>query len=165
MTKQVSFIIRQFKLDDLDGVISINRKCLPENYPDRFFRLTFSEFPSGFHVCEMDGKLVGYTMARIEGGLSLFSVFHRAKKGHTISIAVLPEYRLMGIGSSLLNASVKAMIDKEATELFLEVRVSNIGGVKLYEAIDYEIIKEIHHYYRDSESAYLMAKKLKKPKD
>lgn len=162
MTKQIAFLVRQFQLDDLDDVVSINRKCLPENYPERFFRLTFSEFPSGFHVCELDGKIVGYTMARIEGGLSLFSVFHRAKKGHTISIAVLPEYRLMGIGKSLLKASVDAMIDKGVIELFLEVRVSNIAGVKLYESIDYEIIKEIRHYYRDSESAYLMAKRLKK---
>ena len=163
MTEQATLTIRRFNLKDLDEVININRKCLPENYPEGFFRTIFSECPEAFLVAETDGIIVGYTMGRIESGLSLFSIFHRAKKGHTVSIAVLPEFRRNGIASRLIKKSVIAMSNYRAEELFLEVRISNKAAVGLYEYIGYKIIKELRNYYRDMEGALLMAMKV--PKD
>ena len=160
MTEQSSTIIRRFELKDLDQVININKETLPENYPERFFRTIFAELPSAFQVCQLDGIILGYTMARIETGLSHYSIFHRAKKGHTVSIAVKPAYRRKGIAKRLLKESITAIINQGATELFLEVRVTNIAAVNLYKTLEFEIIKEIRHYYRDHESAYLMAKKI-----
>jgi len=162
MTEMSSVIIRKFELKDLDCVIEINRLCLPENYPERFFRTIYSELSSAFLVSEINGEVIGYTMGRIETGLSHFSIFHRAKKGHTVSIAILPEYRRRGIGTRLLNRSIEALIKEGANELFLEVRVSNDAAVKMYQTLGYEIIKEIRHYYRDFEGAYLMAQKVPK---
>lgn len=160
MTEQSSTIIRRFELKDLDQVININKETLPENYPERFFRTIFAELPSAFQVCQLEGIILGYTMARIETGLSHYSIFHRAKKGHTVSIAVKPTYRRKGIAKRLLKESITAMINQGATELFLEVRESNIAAVNLYKTMEYEIVKEIRHYYRDHESAYLMARKI-----
>lgn len=160
MTEQSSTIIRRFELKDLDQVININKETLPENYPERFFRTIFAELPSAFQVCQLEGIILGYTMARIETGLSHYSIFHRAKKGHTVSIAVKPAYRRKGIAKRLLKESITAMINQGATELFLEVRESNIAAVNLYKTMEYEIVKEIRHYYRDHESAYLMARKI-----
>lgn len=160
MTEQSSTIIRRFDLKDLDQVITINKETLPENYPERFFRTIFAELPSAFQVCQLDGIILGYTMARIETGLSHYSIFHRAKKGHTVSIAVKPAYRRKGIAKRLLKESITAMINQGITELFLEVRVSNTAAVNLYKTMEFEIIKEIRHYYRDHESAYLMARKI-----
>ncbi|MFX0151138.1 MAG: ribosomal protein S18-alanine N-acetyltransferase [Candidatus Hodarchaeota archaeon] len=162
MTEQSSYIIRKFELKDLDQVVDINRLSLPENYPERFFRTVYSELPSAFLVCELNGKVIGYTMARIETGLSHFSIFHRAKKGHTVSIAIIPEYRRKGIAKRLLKESINAMIEQGANELFLEVRVSNEAAVNLYQSLGYKILKEIRHYYRDFEGAYLMAQKVPK---
>jgi ribosomal-protein-alanine N-acetyltransferase len=160
MTEQSSVIIRKFELKDMDQVIDINTQTLPENYPERFFRTIHAELPSAFQVCQIDRDIVGYTMARIETGLSLYSIFHRAKKGHTVSIAVRPTYRRKNIATKLLKESIAAMIAHGATELFLEVRVSNTAAVNLYKNLGYEVLKEIRHYYRDHESAYLMAKKV-----
>ncbi|MHA1994324.1 MAG: GNAT family N-acetyltransferase [Candidatus Hodarchaeales archaeon] len=162
MTEQTSVVIRYFELKDLDNVIDINRKCLPENYPEGFFRTIYAECPKGFNLAEVNGSIVGYTMGRIESGLSLYSIFHRAKKGHTVSIAVLPEYRRNKIATKLINASALAMREYGAEELFLEVRISNSAAVKLYESLGYKIVKELRHYYRDMEGAYLMAQKFKK---
>ena len=142
MTEQTSVVIRNFELKDLDNVIDINRKCLPENYPEGFFRTIFSESPKGFILAEANGRIIGYTMGRIETGLSLFSIFHRAKKGHTVSIAVLPEYRRNKIATKLISASTTGMLEYGADELFLEVRISNTAGVKLYESLGYKVIKE-----------------------
>jgi ribosomal-protein-alanine N-acetyltransferase len=162
LIEQTSVSIRRFELKDLDSVITINRLCLPENYPEGFFRTIHAEFPSGFIVAEVDSSIIGYTMSRIETGLSLFSIFHRAKKGHTISIAVLPEFRRRRIATRLIEASTEAMKAFGAAELYLEVRVSNDAAVKLYESLDFKIIKELRHYYRDMEGAHLMAQKVKK---
>ena len=57
---------------------------------------------------------------------------------------------------------ITAMIKQGVNELFLEVRVSNKEAVYLYQSLGYEILKEIRHYYRDFEAAYLMAKKVLK---
>ena len=56
------------------------------------------------------------------------------------------------------------MTNYRAEELFLEVRISNEAGVGLYESLGYKIIKELRHYYRDMEGAYLMAMKVPKDK-
>lgn len=162
MTEQSGIIIRPFELKYLDQVTEINRLCLPENYPERFFRTIYAELPSAFTVCEIDTQIVGYSMARVESGMSLFSLFHRAKKGHTVSLAVLGAYRRQGIGTRLLKVSIAAMIAAGANELFLEVRVSNQPAVQLYLASGYQILKEIRNYYRDYEAAYLMALKVPK---
>jgi ribosomal-protein-alanine N-acetyltransferase len=165
MTEQSGIIIHPFELKHLDQVVEINRRCLPENYPERFFRTIYAELPSAFIVSEIDTQIVGYTMARLESGMSHFSIFHRAKKGHTVSIAVLPAYRRQGIATRLIKESMAAMIAAGAKELFLEVRVSNEPAVQLYRTTGYQVLKEIRHYYRDYEAAYLMALKVpKQPK-
>ncbi|MHA2113311.1 MAG: GNAT family N-acetyltransferase, partial [Candidatus Hodarchaeales archaeon] len=83
---------------------------------------------------------------------------------HTVSIAVLPEFRRNGIASRLIKKSVTAMSNYRAEELFLEVRISNKAAVGLYESIGYKIIKELRNYYRDMEGALLMAMKVPKDK-
>lgn len=165
MTEQSSIVIRRFELKDLDQVMEINRQTLPENYPESFFRTIYAELPSAFLIAELNGELIGYTMARIERGLSHYSIFHRSKKGHTVSIAIKPEYRRKGFATALLKKSMNAMIDQGANELYLEVRVSNNAAVELYRSLGYEILKEIRHYYRDFESAYLMVQKVPKTLD
>ncbi len=99
-------------------------------------------------------------MCRIETGLSMFSIFHRAKKGHTVSVAVIPEYRRKKIATQLIQASIEAMKEYGANELYLEVRMSNNTAVKLYQSLEFKIVKELRHYYRDMEGAYLMAQKV-----
>lgn len=162
MTEQSSIVVRKFELKYIDQVMEINKNTLPENYPESFFRTIYSELPSAFLIAEVNGELVGYTMARIERGLSHYSIFHRAKKGHTVSIAIKPKYRKKGFATKLLKESMAAMIRQGVNELFLEVRVSNDAAVNLYKSVGFEVLKEIRHYYRDFEAAYLMVKKVTK---
>ena len=61
-----------------------------------------------------------------------------------------------------MKESIAAMIKQGVNELFLEVRVSNTEAVNLYKSVGYEILKEINHYYRDDEAAYLMLQKVPK---
>lgn len=151
------FKIREFKPKDLEEIVWINKTCLPENYSTSFFMHHHYAHQKSFLVAEVDGKIVGYIMCRIEFGLSNLR-FGLAKKGHVISIAVLPEYRRRGIGKKLMEKAMKAMKDYGASEFYLEVRVSNIPAINLYRKLNYKITRRIGGYYLDGEDAYVMAR-------
>lgn len=160
--KRGSYIIRLARLTDIDQIIKINRLSLPENYPYYFFVEHLKEYNWAFYVAEVDGQVVGYIMPRIEWGFSnVKQIPTLVKKGHVVSIAVLEQYRRMGIGKSLLIASLKSMRDiYKAEEVYLEVRVSNIPAINLYKKLGFKEVKVLKHYYADGEDAYLMARSL-----
>jgi len=138
----------------------INRVCLPENYTTSFFLNLYQRFPETFTVAEENGDVVGYIMCRIETGIPSFKLLGIARKGHVISIAVLPEHQRGGIGYALMREAMQAMINYKAKECYLEVRASNVPAVNLYRKIGFEIIRTITGYYADGEAAYVMARKL-----
>ena len=103
-------------------------------------------------------------MCRIETGISSFKLLGIAKKGHVISVAVLPEHHREGIGSALMQEAMKAMVTYKAKECYLEVRTSNLSAVNLYRKIGFEVARTAKGYYADGEAAKVMAKKLPFPK-
>jgi ribosomal-protein-alanine N-acetyltransferase len=152
---------REFTIKDLDQVITINKKCLPENYPSGFFIDIYERFPKSFLVSEIvkSKEVIGYIMGRIERGLSNYG-FRLTKKGHIVSVAVLHEYRKNGVGYDLVSKSLEAMRDYGAAEIVLEVRESNIAAIALYKKLAFENSKTLKGYYSDGEDAYLMSKRL-----
>ncbi|HDO20014.1 MAG TPA: ribosomal-protein-alanine N-acetyltransferase [Candidatus Bathyarchaeota archaeon] len=157
LKKRGEFKVREFRTTDLERVIWINETCLPENYTPSFYLQHHFEHPKAFLVAEVNGEVVGYVMCRIELGLSNIK-FGLTRKGHIISIAVLPEYRRRGIGETLMRKAMEAMREYGATEYYLEVRVSNIPAINLYRKLNYKIVKRIPGYYLDGEDAYVMAR-------
>lgn len=152
-------VIREFERKDLNGVIAINRSCLPENYPPYFFLENYRNYPKAFLVAEKNGEIVGYIMCRVEYGFSHFSR-KLVKRGHIISIAVIPRERRKGIGGKLMIKAMEAMKNHySVSEYFLEVRVSNFPAINLYKKLGFQIVRVIPNYYLDGENAYLMAKK------
>jgi ribosomal-protein-alanine N-acetyltransferase len=157
---QETFKLRRFVPDDLQKVMNINRVCLPENYTDIFFIDLYQRYPEAFIVAEEDGKIVGYIMSRIEVGLSSFGLGGLVRKGHVVSIAVLPERRRKGIATALLAEAMEGMRHYKAKQCYLEVRVTNEGGIALYKKMGFEVTRTIGGYYSDGEDAHVMNKKL-----
>jgi ribosomal-protein-alanine N-acetyltransferase len=157
---QQTFKLHKFNPDDLQNVMQINRVCLPENYSDFFFLDLHQRFPETFIVAEEDGKTAGYIMCRIEVGLSNFGFGGLLRKGHVVSIAVLPQYRRKGIARALIAQALDGMQFYKAKQCFLEVRVTNDAGITLYKKLGFEITRTINGYYSDGEDAYVMSKKL-----
>ena len=155
-----TFELRKFAPDDLQSVMQINRETLPENYSDYFFMDLYERFPETFIVAKEDGRIAGYIMCRIEVGLSNFGLGGLIRKGHVVSIAVLPTYRRKGIAQALLNKSMEGMRFYKAKQCYLEVRVTNDAGVGLYKKLGFEVSRTVHGYYSDGEDAYVMSKKL-----
>jgi ribosomal-protein-alanine N-acetyltransferase len=157
---QQTFKLRKFNPDDLQSVMHINRVCLPENYTDMFFMDLYQRFPETFIVAEENGSIVGYVMCRVEVGLSNFGLGGLVRKGHVVSIAVMPEARRKGVATALISASMEGMSFYRARQIFLEVRVTNGTGIELYRKLGFEVTRTISGYYSDGEAAYVMSKKL-----
>ena len=157
---QQTYKLRKFKPDDLQSVMRINRFCLPENYMDFFFMDLYQRFPETFIVAEENGQIIGYIMCRIEVGLSNFGLGGLIRKGHVVSIAVLPQGRRKGIAQALMAKGIEGMIHYKAKLCYLEVRVTNDPGVSLYKKLGFEVTKTLKGYYSDGEDAYVMTKKL-----
>jgi ribosomal-protein-alanine N-acetyltransferase len=156
---QQTFKLRKFTPKDLERVTYINRTCLPENYTDYFFIDLHERFPETFIVAEENGEVVGYIMCRIEMGLSNFG-FSFVKKGHIVSIAVMPQCRRKGIGQALVIKAMEGMRLYNAKQCFLEVRVTNTPAISLYKKLGFKIARTISGYYSDGEDAYVMSREL-----
>lgn len=157
---QQTFTLRKFVPDDLQSVMQINRVCLPENYTDFFFIDLHQRFPETFIVADDEGKIGGYIMCRIEVGLSNFGLGGLVRKGHIVSIAVMPQSRHKGMASLLIKRALEGMAYYKAKQGFLEVRVTNEPAITLYKKLGFEITRTINGYYSDGEDAYVMTKRL-----
>ncbi len=152
-------IVRRCTQEDLEAVIVVNEKELPEDYPYFFYKSILDNYPEAFLVaCNDRGKIVGYIMWRVERTPALHSL-KLVNKGHLVSIAVLKEYRRLGVATAILANSMKNLKKYKIDEFVLEVRVSNYTAVNLYQKFYFTTHSIKEKYYRDGENAYYMTLK------
>jgi len=157
VAKVGDYQIRRCEREDIASVVDINAETLPEHYSDYFYYEILSEFPETFLVAELEGSLIGYVMCRIEYGFSHLRKLGLARKGHVVSIAVREQHRGKGVGTMLMRATQEAMTKRNATESYLEVRVSNSEAIALYQRLGYKVSGRLEAYYKDGEAALVMA--------
>jgi len=89
---------------------------------------TFDPESSFVAVHRGAGSLVGLTLcSRV-----------RSDVGHVTQVCVLPEYSSLGIGKSLLAASITNLTQRAFTMLSLTVTEANVHAVELYKRIGFE---------------------------
>ena len=150
-------MIRRCEERDLNSVVNINMATLPEHYSDYFFESLLRELPEAFIVAEVDDKVIGYIMCKIEFGFSNFRKLGFVKKGHVVSVAVFDQHRGKGIGKALMLEAINGVLSRKSDEIYLEVRVSNTQAIRMYQRLGFQIKSRLRSYYRDGEDAYLMA--------
>ncbi len=160
MMSEVKYKIEEVKLEYIQDVIRINEAVLPENYPFYFYELLYKNYPKAFLVAKVENKIVGYVMCRVEHSFKMGSILpHFSKVGHIVSIGILPEYRRMGIGMSLMKRAMESLKNHySCRSVYLEVRVSNMPAIKFYKKLGFKISRVLHGYYKDGEDAYVMEK-------
>lgn len=157
LRKNGDYVFYRCGPENLHSVIEINLKSLPEHYTEYFFESILKELPESFIVAEVDGKIIGYVMCKIEFGFSNFRKLGFVKKGHVVSIAILEEHRGKRIGTILMEEAINGLVSRRTEEVYLEVRVSNSAAIKMYEKLNFKVRSRLKSYYRDGEDAYLMA--------
>jgi ribosomal-protein-alanine N-acetyltransferase len=77
--------------------------------------------------------------------------------GHVTTIAVDPRWQRRGVGTRLLAALAREAVQRGATALTLEVRLSNRGAQQLYRRFGFEAVGVRRGYYADTgEDALVM---------
>ncbi|MDX1808701.1 MAG: N-acetyltransferase [Sulfurospirillaceae bacterium] len=99
-------------------------------------------------VCKKNKKIIGYIL-----------FFCPANKAYSrlYSLAVLPQFQGKGYASTLIKKAL-AKIDERYKRIFLEVRISNKGAIKLYESFGFVKTKVLPKYYSDGEDALKMCR-------
>lgn len=157
LRKVNGYVIRRCAYEDLNSVISINLKTLPEHYTEYFFESLLREIPEAFIIAEIDNIVVGYIMCKLEFGFSNFRKLGFVKKGHVVSVAMLQEHRGKKIGEALMMEGINGISTRKGDEIYLEVRTSNGPAISLYHKLGFQIKSVLKSYYRDGEDANLMA--------
>ena len=137
--------IRRLTYADLPQVMAIERRAFPTPWSLAMFVLELSK-PSGICLAAIrDDRLAGYLIC---------SRYERV--WHIMNVAVDPDQRREGIGSSLLTRLIDRVGDDRA-RYTLEVRRSNVGAMRLYERFGFVVAGIRRRYYQDNgEDAFVM---------
>ena len=136
---------RRMTQDDADAVADLELKCfaMPWSRAD-FFREVKNELAE-YVVGELDKKIVAYAGAWVS--------FEQAEVMH---VAVTPELRGQGVGTILFGELIKAVKERGAKSITLEVRPSNTAAIKLYENFGLRSVGRRKNYYRDNDEDALI---------
>ena len=101
-------------------------------------------------------------LSAVSGGnvLGYVSMKYVDNEGFFNNIAVLPEFRCMGIGDSLINKLFDESRAKNVDILSLEVRENNRSAIKLYEKNGFEIAGIIKNYYTNPKDNAIIMRKI-----
>lgn len=104
---------------------------------------------------EFSTTLVAYDGNKLVGFLVYWILFDN---GQICNICVENEYRNQGIASVLFDKADKAFKENQCFSITLEVRVSNVAAISLYEKRGFSKVCIKKGYYQDGEDAYYMMK-------
>ncbi len=138
-------IIRDFKLSDLDRILSIEFEEFNDPYPANMI-LQLYDLGAGFLVAELNHIVVGYIIFWVKEN----------RIGHIIVIAVDSEYHNMQIGTILIKKSIDIFKRNKINKVILEVRKSNIKARNFYQKNGFVPTDVTPGYYDDGETAIIM---------
>ena len=110
--------------------------------------------PAEHLVQDADGALAGTGRSLAPAGFVLSR--HAAGEEELLLIAVLPEYRMRGLGQVLIDRLFEAAATRGATRIFLEMRKGN-PAVHLYRKVGFVPVGERPNYYRMSDGTRIDA--------
>ena len=149
-------LIRRMTKADIEQAVQIETACFSLPWSAQSFCDSISRDDTLFLVCEMsgidgDGKIAGY-----------IGMYESFDEGSITNVAVLPEYRKQGIGNCLVKVMKEQAQSDGIETIFLEVRVSNIPAISLYEKMGFEKLGIRKNFYEHpTEDAYIMSCRLK----
>lgn len=98
-------------------------------------------------------NLVALEDGKVSGYINIWYVYDEAD---VINVAVREDSRKRGIGRKLMIEAILRLMDKGITDIYLEVRVSNLPAQRLYSSLGFVTIGTRRKYYSNGEDAYNM---------
>jgi len=139
-------VIRQMQYEDIDMVLDIEKKSFTSPWSRLMFFDELQNPRAHYIVAEMSGIIVAYA------GLWVIM-----DEGHITNIAVDPSYRMLKIGSRLMEEIFELARKNRLRGLTLEVRESNAAAISMYKNFGFKIEGLRKNYYSDThENAFIM---------
>ena len=108
---------------------------------------------------EINNKVAKYYTARNENSIitGYIGLWHLVDEAHITTIAVHPDYRRQHVADALIVKSLEDCYNSFIKYITLEVRVSNVPAIKLYEKYGFKSLGTRKGYYQDNnEDALIM---------
>ena len=160
-------LLKEWKHTEKENIVPVDETMLPE-----ILRIQAEGFDSKneenlikyskklreiFYVIKNKDKIAGYCIYYLKPELSFKGL---KKKSVVYSIAIDKKFREKGYGRTLLEESIKEMRLNGIYSILLYVNVNNTPAIKLYEKMDFQIIKKIESVCGQEETCYIMELKL-----
>ena len=107
-------------------------KELSEPYPIYTYRYFVKKWPQHSFLAFLDGKCIGCIVSKLEDNVKNYWRTVK-KRGYIAMLAVLPDYRRLGLGRKLVKKSIDQMKAEGADEVMLETEITNLAALRLYE--------------------------------
>lgn len=120
---------------DLDEVLAIEQAV----YSHPWTRGNFADSLRSRYACRtlrLDGELIGY-----------FVLMAAAGEAHLLNLSIAAPWQRRGHGAALLDAAMRLARELGASQMFLEVRPSNLPGQALYGRRGFQRIARRRGYY------------------
>lgn len=132
--------------NDLDAVNAIEMQAFQDPWSKQDF---INELESNPYSCIYVKEIIGEVVAYVD----LWIAYENAE---IANIAVKKEFLHQGIASELMQYCLQKIQQSKCENFTLEVRVSNMNAIKLYEKFGFQTVSKRKKYYADGEDAYLM---------
>ncbi|MEM0203594.1 MAG: GNAT family N-acetyltransferase [Archaeoglobaceae archaeon] len=109
-----------------------------------YFKWLLKRDAEGFMVAEEGGKVLGFVAC----DTNWFSLFELKKVGEVHEIFVIPEFRMKGVGSKLLNSAIDYAIQKERDVMELWVGERNDVAKVFYEKNGFKTAGKVGKWVR-----------------
>ena len=126
---------RPMQMADLDAIMQIEPTIYSHPWSRGNFSDSLNSGYSGWVLVEQE-NIIGYAL--------LMMVLDEA---HLLNLSVANTHQKQGLGRLLLEHMIKIAKTHRATNLFLEVRASNISAIALYENIGFNEMAVRRGYY------------------
>ncbi|WP_298703118.1 ribosomal protein S18-alanine N-acetyltransferase [uncultured Veillonella sp.] len=143
--------LRRATIEDAKAIYEVDAACFSTPWSLESITAELEEAKENerlYILADLDGKIIGYAGAWLV-----------LDEGQITNIAVLPEYRREGYGAMMTRKLIRQLFEKGMNEIFLEVRLSNLGALALYRRLGFTVKGVRKNYYSDpQEDAYIMSR-------
>lgn len=143
-------IVREMTLEDLELVLNIEENSYKTPWSKAMFlnELTQNKYAYLF-VLESKNMIIGY-----------YGFWAIDDDAMITKVTIVKPLRGKGLSKVLMDDLLMRLKILNCNTVTLEVRVSNLAAISLYEKYGFKIIGKREKYYQDGEDAHVMLKKL-----
>lgn len=143
-------LIRLMETRDLDEILEVEMSCFKTPWTRHMFVDELYNSNAYYFVVNVNEKIVGY--------VGFWKIIDEA---HITNVAIHEDYRRLGYGRALITAMLNKVKELKIIAITLEVRVSNLDAISLYESFGFVSSGVRRGYYSDNnEDALIMWLKL-----